>query len=173
VRPKTSGSTAQNLRRPVRCPRSMATKHRCRFCQSEQQDAEGDSAMTQSVLGDPVSPAAKSNPYPGLRVPAVQPAGPLRHAARRPSALADHPLWRRRTSAVRSPTGEDQTGRRPCRRGPATDEQPVSADPPDHALLRVLVRKAFSPRLIERLRPRIQQIADELSTQSRRPAGWT
>ncbi|MBV8996527.1 MAG: cytochrome P450 [Pseudonocardiales bacterium] len=38
----------------------------------------------------------------------------------------------------------------------------ISTDPPDHTRLRGLVRKAFSPRLVERLRPRIQQIADEL-----------
>jgi len=35
-------------------------------------------------------------------------------------------------------------------------------DPPDHARLRALVQKAFTPRLIERMRPRIQAIADEL-----------
>jgi len=38
----------------------------------------------------------------------------------------------------------------------------LTTDPPDHTRLRRLVSKAFTPRMIEQLRPRIQQIADEL-----------
>ncbi len=38
----------------------------------------------------------------------------------------------------------------------------LMVDPPDHTRLRSLVSKAFTPRMIEQLRPRIQQIADEL-----------
>jgi cytochrome P450 len=38
----------------------------------------------------------------------------------------------------------------------------LMVDPPDHTRLRRLVSKAFTPRLIEQLRPHIQQIADEL-----------
>jgi cytochrome P450 len=38
----------------------------------------------------------------------------------------------------------------------------LTSDPPDHTRLRNLVSKAFTPRMIEQLRPRIQQIADEL-----------
>lgn len=49
-------------------------------------------------------------------------------------------------------------------------EPPISAltrqmlflDPPDHTRLRSLVSRAFTPRMIEKLRPRIQQIVDEL-----------
>jgi cytochrome P450 len=35
-------------------------------------------------------------------------------------------------------------------------------EPPDHTRLRGLISKAFTPRMIEQLRPRIQQVADEL-----------
>ncbi|GAB4210494.1 MAG: cytochrome P450 [Roseiflexaceae bacterium] len=38
----------------------------------------------------------------------------------------------------------------------------ISTDPPDHTRLRGLVHKAFTPRLVERLRPRIKEIADQL-----------
>ena len=38
----------------------------------------------------------------------------------------------------------------------------LDMDPPDHTRLRSLVSQAFSPRAIERLRPRITQLADDL-----------
>jgi len=38
----------------------------------------------------------------------------------------------------------------------------LTVDPPDHTRLRGLVSKAFTPRMIEQLRPRVQQITDEL-----------
>jgi cytochrome P450 len=38
----------------------------------------------------------------------------------------------------------------------------LDLDPPDHTRLRALVHKAFTPRLIARLRERIQALADEL-----------
>lgn len=38
----------------------------------------------------------------------------------------------------------------------------LNTDPPDHARLRTLVSKAFTPRMVEQLRPRVQHITDEL-----------
>jgi cytochrome P450 len=38
----------------------------------------------------------------------------------------------------------------------------LNLDPPDHTRLRKLVSKAFTPKVIERLRPRIQQLVDEV-----------
>jgi cytochrome P450 len=38
----------------------------------------------------------------------------------------------------------------------------LSRDPPDHIRLRRLVSKAFTPRMVEQLRPRVQAIADSL-----------
>ncbi len=38
----------------------------------------------------------------------------------------------------------------------------LTRDAPDHTRLRGLVNRAFTPRIVEQLRPRIQQVADEL-----------
>ncbi len=38
----------------------------------------------------------------------------------------------------------------------------LGVDPPDHTRLRKLVSQSFTPRFIESMRPRVQQIADEL-----------
>jgi cytochrome P450 len=40
----------------------------------------------------------------------------------------------------------------------------LNADPPDHTRLRLLVAKAFTGRMVERLRPRIEQITEALLT---------
>lgn len=45
--------------------------------------------------------------------------------------------------------------------GPVTRNL-TNLDPPDHTRLRTLVHKAFTPRLIEQLRGRIQSVCDEL-----------
>jgi cytochrome P450 len=37
----------------------------------------------------------------------------------------------------------------------------LNLDPPDHTRLRRLVSKAFTPRMIERLRPRVEELVDE------------
>ena len=38
----------------------------------------------------------------------------------------------------------------------------ISSDPPNHTRLRALVNTAFTPRVVERLRPRLQQLVNEL-----------
>ncbi len=49
-------------------------------------------------------------------------------------------------------------------RNQTDDREPsmLFLDPPDHTRLRALVTKAFTPRAIEKMRPRIEEIANEL-----------
>jgi len=118
--------------------------------------------MAQSVVGDPVSPAAKSNPYPAYaHLRATQPI----HCVMLPSGRRRW-LITRYADAERALCDPRLVKTRPVDDLPdevrPLTKSLISADPPDHTRLRGLVRKAFSPRLVERLRPRIQQIADEL-----------
>jgi cytochrome P450 len=46
--------------------------------------------------------------------------------------------------------------------GPGGSRPFLFLDPPDHTRLRGLVQKAFTPRMVDTLRPRVRQIADEL-----------
>jgi cytochrome P450 len=50
---------------------------------------------------------------------------------------------------------------------PATGLSMLDRDPPDHTRLRSLVSKAFTPRVVEALRPRVQQIVDGLLERAR------
>ena len=47
---------------------------------------------------------------------------------------------------------------------PEKGDEPVMlrSDPPDHTRLRSLVSRAFTPRAVEKLRPRVEEIAEEL-----------
>jgi cytochrome P450 len=42
----------------------------------------------------------------------------------------------------------------------------TAMDPPDHTRLRSLVHQAFTPRLLERLKPKIEQLTDDLLTEA-------
>ena len=47
----------------------------------------------------------------------------------------------------------------------------LHSDPPDHTRLRTLVTKAFTPRLVEAMRPRMQAIVNEILDSARRDGG--
>jgi pimeloyl-[acyl-carrier protein] synthase len=51
------------------------------------------------------------------------------------------------------------------------DHMMLFVDPPDHTRLRALVNKAFNPRVVERMRPRIQQIVDDALDRAEREGG--
>jgi len=48
----------------------------------------------------------------------------------------------------------------------------LHTDPPDHTRLRGLVQKAFKPTLVERLRPRTEQLTAELLDAAHNKKRW-
>jgi len=70
------------------------------------------------------------------------------------AALADPRLSRAATLGADVP----RLTRDEVRRGPTI----MTMDPPDHTRLRTLIAKAFTPRRVEQLRPRVELLVDEL-----------
>jgi cytochrome P450 len=72
-----------------------------------------------------------------------------------------------RPIGVNSPLGHNNAGTANTSDTPTffTAKTMLTVDEPDHRRLRQLVSKAFTPRYIEGLRPRVQEIADELLDQ--------
>ncbi|MDR3079448.1 MAG: cytochrome P450, partial [Streptomyces sp.] len=84
----------------------------------------------------------------------------VRHAE--VEAVLRDPTWSARrmpaTMAMRSPAMRAEM----CPYAEVASRQMVFADPPDHTRLRGLVRQAFTPSAVERMRPRIEAIVDDL-----------
>ncbi len=128
--------------------------------------------MSRIETVDIASPAFKANPYPyyaRLRAEAPVHRVPL---AGKQSAwlvtrhddvtamLKDDRFVKNRWSVVSS----EQAARQPWvpKFVRPLERNMLDLDPPDHTRLRGLVHKAFTPRLIEDLRGRIQELTDEL-----------
>jgi cytochrome P450 len=119
-------------------------------------DSEVD---VHGILGfDPFAPAFHADPYAHYRE--LRAGGPLQ---RTPGGLWLSPSFEVCARIFRDPRfghGEDRIG--------ATQRQPrgvrsfLILDPPEHTRLRRLVSRAFTARLIERLRPRVAAIVDGL-----------
>jgi cytochrome P450 len=138
--------------------------------------ATTSSAPAESALTfNPFDPAFGADPYPFYRrlrreapigtVPGLDVWYLTRYddcdaILRNPQAGSDaskSPVYRRLTEAGVLRLPQSITGR------------PSFAflDPPDHTRLRKLVSSAFTPRVVDRLRPRIQQLTDELLDRTR------
>jgi cytochrome P450 PksS len=132
--------------------------------------------MTTSIEVNPFDPRVKANPYPAyatLRKDAPvyrlnNPAGPSMWVVTRYEDVLSVFKDSRFIKDVTKLYTPEQLAQRPLGRPEYVHleklmtQHMLSMDPPDHTRLRSLVSKAFTPRRVEQLRPRIQEIAYEL-----------
>ena len=114
------------------------------------------------AMWDPIDPAFRADPYPAYRV--LLEEAPLYES---PYGMLVVSRYEDCMSVLRSP-GTSNDFRKSPRFAPAVeDDEEITPsflflDPPDHTRLRGLVSRAFTPRRVDQLRPRAQQIADEV-----------
>ena len=123
-------------------------------------------AQTRPALADLANPAVLPDPYPVLT--RLREASPF--AAPLPSPLPDGALvvvgrHEDCSRILRDPRSSSERGRS-LLSPPETPRAAsfLSLDPPDHTRLRRLVSKAFTPRVITALAPRIRELAHGLLT---------
>jgi cytochrome P450 len=115
------------------------------------------------VLFNPFDPAVRADPYPSYRT--LREAEPVHLSSIGLVVLTRYddvarslrePVFSRdlETNAARGPF----VGRRQQLRNSPRARSLLNLDPPDHTRLRRLVQAAFTPRAIDRLRPRIQEL---------------
>ena len=115
-----------------------------------------------AVLGfDPFDPAFRADPY--ARYERLRADGPLRRGQAGVWVTTSHALC---GQVLRDPRFGHQPGGAAgifrTEGMPAERRSFLTLDPPDHTRLRRLVSKAFTARLMERLRPRISELVDGL-----------
>lgn len=99
----------------------------------------------------PPAPTRRSDSHPVWVVTRYQDARTvLAHPDVRRDAKEAARLYAEKTGEQRPVIGADLTGHM------------LNADPPDHARLRSLITRAFTSRRVEQLRPRIEQLTDDL-----------
>ena len=126
--------------------------------------------MTQDVQEEFADPAFQSDPHPvyarwrrstpvrRVRLPSGVTAWLVTRYDDARRALTDPRL------SKSLPVGQATDGALPTTLREAWSKHMLAADPPDHTRLRRLVAGAFTTRRIEALRPRIEEITDELLT---------
>ncbi|HKN96027.1 MAG TPA: cytochrome P450 [Pseudonocardiaceae bacterium] len=115
----------------------------------------------QPELGALFDPANRPNPYPLLA--RLREAGPFSVMDGAITVVGDHATC---TAVLRDPAfssdrARSRLPRRFDRDEPQRNASFLSLDPPDHTRLRRLVSKAFTPKVIVELAPRIRQIVAE------------
>ena len=129
-----------------------------------------EQATSEPILFNPFDPSFRSDPYPVYR--RLREDAPVHH-----SPLGFYVLTRYEDCAnlLRDPrvsndfTNSTAAVEEAAKQGIDLEQLAAEGtrpflfmDPPDHTRLRSLVSKAFTPRVVEGLRPRAQQIVDRL-----------
>ncbi|MGH9266307.1 MAG: cytochrome P450, partial [Acidimicrobiales bacterium] len=122
-------------------------------------------ALAEANLSSPMLPENRSNPYPIYHF--IRDHEPVHHAPDgswiltrydHSAALLRDPRFS--TNPARLTEGPDASAMGPIRQ--VGSSLMMFLDPPDHTRLRSLVSQAFTPRMVESLRPRIQLLVDDL-----------
>lgn len=134
--------------------------------------------MQPTISFDLASPHFKANPYPTYaRLREEAPVFRTKLWGKQPAwlvtryddvlALLRDPRFAKNAASAQS---AQQRAQEPWMPGfvKPLQRNMLDLDGPDHTRLRALVQKAFTPRLVERLRPRIQTLADELLDKAQR-----
>ena len=119
---------------------------------------------------DPSNPAFRANPYPFYDE--LREHDPVHRTPFDTIVLTRYEdvAWTLRSNDFsrdveangNEPTDELGKAKRARRRTRNGSKSILNLDPPDHTRLRRLVSKAFTPSAIERLRPRVQQLVDDV-----------
>jgi cytochrome P450 len=119
---------------------------------------------------DPSNPAFRADPYPFYD--ALREHDPVHRTPLHTVVLTRYEdvAWTLRSNDFsrdveangNEPIDELGKAKRARRRGRNSSKSILNLDPPDHTRLRRLVSKAFTPSAIERLRPRVQQLVDDV-----------
>ncbi len=128
-------------------------------------DADGAGAgLPRPPLAALADPAVLPDPYPVLA--ALRAASPFAEAGGALVVAGRHRDCSRILRDPRASSERDRSLLAPPQPGPPSPPRRpasfLSLDPPDHTRLRRLVSKAFAPRVIAGLEPRIRVLADEL-----------
>ena len=128
---------------------------------------------------NPFDPVFRANPYPFYQ--ALREQDPV-HATDLGSVvltryedvsatLRSNDFSRDIEATANEPTDPLWIAKRERRKGREGAKTILNLDPPDHTRLRRLVSKAFTPTAIDRLRPRIQQLVDDVLDKAAKNGG--
>lgn len=130
-------------------------------------DAAGGTTGTDAVVFDPFAPGYAEDPYAQYRV--LRELDPVHRTALGPWILTRYDdvvrVLRDPTLSVEeakaTPLPVDEHRRAIVGERSNGGRAMLNLDPPDHDRLRRLVSKAFTPRTVESLRPRVRELVDE------------
>ena len=128
---------------------------------------------------NPFDPVFRANPYPFYQ--ALREQDPVHTAdvgnivltryEDVSATLRSNDFSRDIEASANEPTDPLWIAKRERRKGREGAKTILNLDPPDHTRLRRLVSKAFTPTAIDRLRPRIQQLVDDVLDKAAKNGG--